>query len=111
MAEEKKNLEETMPPACSKGKCCCGRLFCLKGLATTWKVLSILALILTVVAMVFAWLESSAAQAAGYNVTLFDKILTTVIYGVNGLVVALLFITISRVLKTLRKIKHAVEHK
>jgi len=106
MAEEKKISEETMPPACSKGKSCCGKFFCLKGLATTWKVLSILALILTFVAMIFAWLE---ATAAGYR--LVDKILATLMYGINGAVVALLFITISRVLKTLRKIKHAVEHK
>lgn len=106
MAEEKRNLEETNPPTCSKGKCGCGRFLCLKGLATIWKVLSILTLILTLVIMAVAWI---VAGKQGYS--LLDKIFATLLYGINGAVVALLFITISRVLKTLRKIKHAVEHR
>ena len=106
MAEEKKNLEEPMPPACSKSKCCCGRLFCLKGLATIYKVLSILTLIVMVGMICWAWYEvfqSGARIVEGLLITLQ----LIIYYGFTALVL----ITISRILKTLRKIKHAVEHK
>ena len=108
MAEENQNMEETITPtqACSKGKCCCSKLLCLKGLSTIWKVLSILALILTLVMMFFVWRDASQA---GYG--FLEKLFAALVYGINGAIIALLFITISRILKTLRKIKHAVEHK
>lgn len=106
MAEENQNLEETTAPTCTKGKCCCSRLLCLKGLSTVWKVLSILALLLTLVMMVLVWRDASQA---GYD--LLGKIFAALVYGINGAIIALLFITISRILKTLRKIKHAVEHR
>ena len=106
MAEEKRNLEETMPPACSKGKCCCGRLFCLKGLATIWKVLSILALVIMVGMLGWVWYVVITSEA-----TIVDGLWTTLQVILSYGFAALVFITISRVLKTLRKIKHAVEHK
>lgn len=106
MAEENQNLEETTAQTCTKGKCCCSRLLCLKGLSTIWKVLSFLALVLTLVMMIFVWRDASQA---GYGFV--EKIFAVLVYGINGAVIALLFITISRILKTLRKIKHAVEHR
>ena len=106
MAEENQNLEETMPQSCTKKQCTCSRLFCLKGLATIYKVLSILTLVFMVIALIMAWIETTRQ---GYPVS--GRILVLVQYTVNYLLVALFFITVSRVLKTLRKIKHAVEHK
>ena len=106
MAEEKRNLEETMPPACSKNKCCCGKFLCLKGLATIYKVLSILVLLVMLGMIGWAWYEvikSGASIVEGLLITLQ----IVVYYGFTALVL----ITISRILKTLRKIKHAVEHK
>ena len=105
MAEENRNLEETSTQACAKGKCCC-KLFCLKGLATIWKVLSILTLVYMLVALGLVWYQ---AGQEGYNVweKTFFMFQYFVVYGL----ISLLFITISRILKTLRKIKHAVEHR
>ena len=106
MAEEKQNLEETSTASCARGKCCCSRIFCLKGLATTWKILSILTLIYMVVALGLVWYQSSQE---GYGIA--NRIFFLFQYFVTYGLVALFFITISRVLKTLRKIKHAVEHR
>lgn len=105
MAEEK-NYEETMPPACSKNKCCCGKFLCLKGLATIYKVLSILVLLVMVGMIGWAWYEVFTTGAR-----IVDGLLLTlqliIYYGFTALVL----ITIARILKTLRKIKHAVEHR
>ncbi|MBQ4493212.1 MAG: hypothetical protein II972_01215 [Elusimicrobiaceae bacterium] len=105
MAEER-NLEETNPPACSKSKCCCGKFLCLKGLATIYKVLSILTLIVMVGMIGWAWYE---VIASGAKITegLLLTLQIIIYYGFTALVL----ITISRILKTLRKIKHAVEHR
>ncbi len=106
MAEENQNLEETIPQTCTKNKCCCGKLFCLKGLATIYKMLSILTLILMVVVLFLSWRD--AAQA-GYGIG--GRLIIMAQYAVSYLLGALFFITISRILKTLRKIKHSVEHR
>lgn len=105
MAEER-NLEETNPPACSKSKCCCSKFLCLKGLATIYKVLSILILVVMLGMIGWGWYEvitSGARIVDGLLITLQ----IVIYYGFTALVL----ITISRILKTLRKIKHAVEHK
>ena len=60
MAEENQNLEETMPQSCTKKSCACSKLFCLKGLATIYKVLSILTLVLMVVALIMSWIDTGA---------------------------------------------------
>lgn len=106
MAEENQNLEETIPQTCTKNKCCCGKLFCLKGLATIYKMLSILTLLLMVVVLFLSWREASQA---GYGIA--GRLIVMAQYAVSYLLGALFFITVSRVLKTLRKIKHAVEHR
>ncbi len=106
MAEENQNLEETMPQSCTKKQCACSRLFCLKGLATIYKVLSILTLVFMAIALIMAWIDSSRQ---GYPIS--ARVMLLIQYTINYLLVALFFITVSRVLKTLRKIKHAVEHK
>ncbi len=105
MAEEK-NLEETNPPTCSRSKCCCGKFLCLKGLATIWKVLSILALIFMVGMLGWVWYVVVKTEA-----TMADGLWTTLQVVLSYSFAALIFITISRALKTLRKIKHAVEHR
>ena len=104
MAEEK-NLEETNP-ACSKGKCCGCKLLSLKSLATIYKVLSILTLIVMLGFLGWTWyivIQAGAGIATGLLLSL--QIILYFCF------TALILITISRVLKTLRKIKHAVEHK
>ncbi len=106
MAEEKRNLEETNTPACSKSKCCCRKILCLKGLATIWKVLSILALVVMVGMLGWVWYVVVKTEA-----TLADGLWTTLQVVLSYGFASLVFITISRVLKTLRKIKHAVEYK
>ena len=106
MTEENQNLEETTGASCSKGKCFCGKLFCLKGLATIYKVLSILVLILMLVVLVWAWVDVFKLDAS-----IVDGLLVSLTIIVQYGLAALVLITVSRVLKTLRKIKHAVEHK
>ena len=106
MAEENQNLEETIPQTCTKKQCSCSRLFCLKGLATIYKVLSILTLVLMVVALFLAWREATQLGYSfwGHCIILMQGVISYAL-------IALFFITVSRILKTLRKIKHAVEHK
>ena len=106
MAEENQNLEETMPQSCTKRQCACSRLFCLKGLATIYKVLSILTLVLMVIALISGWIDSGRL---GYPTR--ARVMLLINYLVTYALTALFFITVSRVLKTLRKIKHAVEHR
>lgn len=106
MAEENQITEETSAPACSKNKCCCGKLLCLKGLATIYKVLSILVALLMVGMLVWAWVDTVRLGARIVD-GLLVSLQIIIYYGFSALVL----ITISRVLKTLRKIKHAVEHK
>ena len=106
MAEENQTMEENTNTSCTKNKCCCGKLLCLKGLATIYKVLSILALLVMVGMLGWAWYETFQV---GANITdaLLVSLQIILYYGFTALVL----ITISRILKTLRKIKHAVEHK
>ena len=97
MAEENQNMEETATPSCTKSKCFCGKLLCLKGLATIWKVLSILTLVYMLVALGLVWYQ---AGQEGYNV--WEKIFFMFQYFVVYGLISLFFITISRILKTLR---------
>lgn len=106
MAEENQNLEETAAPACSKNKCCCGKFLCLKGLATIYKVLSILVVVLMFIMLGWAWVDT-IKEEAGILSGLLVSLQIIIYYGFAALVL----ITVSRILKTLRKIKHAVEHK
>ena len=105
MAEERRNLEETSTPTCVKGKCHC-KILCLKGLATIWKVLSILALVAMLGMLGWVWYVVIKTEA-----TISDGLWTTLQVVLSYGFAALVFITISRALKTLRKIKHAVEHR
>jgi hypothetical protein len=108
MAEENQNMEETITqtPSCSKSKCCCGKLLCLKGLASIYKVLSILVLVIMLGMLGWAWYTIITAGAG-----IMDGLLTSLQIIIYYGFISLFLITISRVLKTLRKIKHAVEHK
>lgn len=108
MAEENQNMEETITPtqSCSKAQCCCGKLLCLKGLATIYKVLSVLVLVIMAVILVWTWIDIFRL-----GLSKFDGLLYSVQIILSYAFTALVLITISRVLKTLRKIKHAVEHK
>ena len=106
MAEENQTMEENTNTSCTKNKCCCGKLLCLKGLATIYKVLSILALLVMVGMLGWAWYETFQVGASITD-ALLVSLQIILYYGFTALVL----ITISRILKTLRKIKHAVEHK
>ena len=107
MAEER-NLEETIPSNCSRKGNWCSRMFCLKGLATTYKVLSILVVLYMLYGLVMTWIEVfKVGFKTAFSGGLYVSLQIIVVYGF----IALALITVSRILKTLRKIKHAVEHR
>lgn len=114
MSEEREELiqevaetEETAKEVCCKRKgCITHKLFGLKGLSIIWKFLSVFVLVYMLYLLVMLWFYSFKEHAPfteSLNITL--QIIVT--YGLYSLV----FITISRVCKVLKKIKHAVEHK
>lgn len=112
MAEKEENVQETAveavkEPCCGKHKCCIThKLFGLKGLSIIYKCLSVFALLYMVYVLAMLWyyaFKEGAPLAESLSITL--QVVVT--YGFF----ALAMITVSRVLKVLKKIKHAVEHK
>lgn len=110
MAEQEETKEvacEEKQECCSKHKCSCmHKIFGLKGLSTIYKVLSVLVVLYLIyyVAMIWYFFFTQGVPA-------MDAVMATV----QGIVTfgfsALVLLTVSRVLKVLKKIKHAVEHK
>lgn len=110
MAEQeiKETVTEEKEACCTKHKSkIMHKLFGLKGLAIIYKALSIFVILYLVYLISMVWYLSfqtaDADKAASAMLTL-QLVLTYSFY-------ALVLLTISRVLKTLKKIKHAVEHK
>ena len=114
MAEREDNMQEQeMTTECAKDACCAKRkccfthkLFGLKGLSIIYKVLSVLALLYMVYVLAMLWYYAFKESAP-----LMDSLAITLQVVITYGFFALVMITISRVLRVLKKIKHAVEHK
>lgn len=109
MAEEIKEVTATeeKEACCNKPKCkCIHKILGLKGLALIFKIISVLAVLYILFAVGQIWYI-----AITQDVPKMDAVLLSVYAIVNYGFFALLMITLSRILKTLKKIKHAVEHK
>lgn len=114
MAEREDNMQEQETAAecakdacCAKRKCCfTHKLFGLKGLSIIYKVLSVLALLYMVYVLAMLWYYAFKESAP-----LMDSLAITLQVVITYGFFALVMITISRVLRVLKKIKHAVEHK
>lgn len=115
MAEKEENIQEqetavtecTKETCCTKRRCCIThKLFGLKGLSIIYKVLSVLALLYMVYVLAMLWYYAFKESAP-----LMDSLAITLQVIITYGFFALVMITISRVLRVLKKIKHAVEHK
>lgn len=99
--------EEPKEACCGKRKCCIThKIFGLKGLSIIYKVLSVFALLYMLYVLVMLWyyaFKEGAPIAESFAIT----VQVVITYGFFALVM----ITVSRILKVLKKIKHAVEHK
>ena len=104
MTEENQNMEE----ACStQKKCClCHKIFGLKGLANIYKALSILVIVIMIIILVSGWIEIVKTK-----MPMTDGLLWSLQILVTYLFYALLLFTVARILKVLKKIKHAVNNK
>jgi hypothetical protein len=110
MAEEQQKIEETAEECCQAGakkKCFFAhKVFGLRGLSNIYKALSIFTVLFLAVLLISLW-YATIKQGTPLQDSLLLSLQWMLYYGL----VALVFITISRVLKVLKKIKHAVEHK
>ncbi len=111
--EEKVQEQETAATECAKENCCAKRkccithkLFGLKGLSIIYKVLSVLALLYMVYILAMLWYYAFKESAP-----IMDSLVITLQVVMTYGFFALVMITISRILRVLKKIKHAVEHK
>ena len=107
MTQEIQNAE-----SCStQKKCClCHKILGLKGLSTIYKVLSVIAIIIMFVVLVHGWLDIKVAIQKG-QWSVWEGLLWSLQVIITYLFYALVLFTISRVLKVLKKIKHAVCNK
>jgi hypothetical protein len=78
----------------------------LKGLALIYKILSVLVVLFVLFQLAMLWYQTFR-QGLPKSETLFVSANIIISYGFYALVL----FTVARVLKTLRKIKHAVEYK
>lgn len=111
MAEEIKEVKTTeeKEDCCTKPKCkckCMHKILGLKGLALIYKIISVLAVLYIVFAVGQIWYIALTQGVAKMDAAILS-VYAIITYGFF----ALIMITISRILKTLKKIKHAVEHK
>lgn len=106
--QEVQTIEEnTKGSCCCKHKCCIThKLFGLKGLSNIYKVLSVLILAYMVYVLAMLWYYAFQ-ESAPLKESLLISLQVIVTYGFTSLVM----ITVSRICKVLKKIKHAVEHK
>ncbi len=107
MQEEQETAENTKEVCCARRKgCLTHKLFGLKGLSFIWKILSVFVLLYMVYVLVMLWFYA-IKEGAPLSESLGISLQVIVTYGLYALV----FITVSRICKVLKKIKHAVEHK
>jgi hypothetical protein len=112
MAEQEIQPVETAQPEETKSKCGCGckgkccKIFSLKGLSLIYKIISVLTLVYLLYILGAVW-YFVIAQGASWKEALFASVQFILVYGFFALVM----ITVSKVLKVLKKIKHAVVNK
>lgn len=106
--EVKAVVAEEKEACCAKHKCkLTHKILGLKGLSAIYKVLSVIVILYLVYLIGTVWylaIRTPESDKLGSALLTLQIVLTYGFY-------ALLLVTISRVLKTLKKIKHAVEHK
>lgn len=111
MAEEKQEVkaaEGKEAACCTKHKCkLVHKILGLKGLASIYKALGIVVILYLVYLIGTVWYLALTDDETNK----LSSALLTLTLALQYSFYALLLITISRVLKTLKKIKHAVEHK
>ena len=104
MTQENQNIE-----ACkcsSKKPCLCHKIFGLKGLAIIYKVLSVIVILIMLVNLALGWYDIIKLKLSVWQGVLWSlQIIATFLF------YALLLFTVSRVLRVLKKIKHAVNNK
>lgn len=107
MTQEVQNTEN-----CSTQKkgCLFHKILGLKGLSNIYKALSIIALVVMVIILVRGWFNIKEYMNKGVW-SLGDGLLWSLQIVVTYLFYALILFTVSRVLRVLKKIKHAVSNK
>lgn len=107
MSQEIQNTE-----SCStQKKCClCHKILGLKGLSNIYKVLSVLPLLAMIYVLIKGWIEIKTGIGRG-QWTVMDGLLWSLQIIITYSFYSLILFTISRVLKVLKKIKHAVCNK
>ena len=89
----------------TKKPCLCHKILGLKGLAIIYKVLSVLVILMMFATLGFGWYDIIKDKLPIGKGVLWSAqiIITYMLY-------ALIFFTVSRVLRVLKKIKHAVNN-
>jgi hypothetical protein len=105
--KEIETLEVKEACGCKRKGCFCHKIFGLKGLSMIYKVLSWVVLAYMVYVVGTIWYIKFAEKVTTASEAL---ILTAQVIITLGFYALVLF-TVARVLKVLKKIKHAVEHK
>ncbi len=107
VTQEVQAVEENTKGSCCKHKCCIThKLFGLKGLSNIYRILSVLVLLYMVYVLAMLWFYAFKEKAPLMESALIS-LQVIVTYGFTSLVL----ITVSRICKVLKKIKHAVEHR
>ncbi len=106
IAEETDNAEDSQNTAARKKCSFTHKLFGLRGLSNIYKALSVFTLLFLLVLLVNLWYAT-----INQHMSIVESLLVSLQWTLYYCLVALAFITISRILKVLKKIKHAVEHK
>ncbi len=105
IAAENNSVQETLNAP--RKKCFfTHKVFGLRGLSNIYKALSIFTLLFLLVLLVNLWYAT-----VNQHTPVVDSLLLSLQWMLYYGLVALVFITVSRILKVLKKIKHAVEHK
>lgn len=107
MTQEIQNNE-----SCSiqKKRCLCHKILGLKGLSNIYKALSIIAIVVMLYVLVRGWIDIKVGISKG-QWTLGDGLLWSFQVIITYLFYALVLFTVARVLRVLKKIKHAVCNK
>ncbi|MCR5505253.1 MAG: hypothetical protein K6E94_06900 [Elusimicrobiaceae bacterium] len=106
MTEENQAVE-TAETCNTQKKCClCHKLLGLKGLSNIYKALSIIVILVMLYILGSGWYEIIKTK-----LPITEGLLWTLQIVITYLFYALLLFTIARVLKVLKKIKHAVNNK
>ena len=113
MSEENQTVENQAVETCNTQKKCClfHKILGLKGLSNIYKILSIVVIVVMIVNLVIGWIDIIQYKNETGEFHLWSSLYSSFLVIVTYLFYALILFTIARVLKVLRKIKHAVNNK